>query len=179
MFRGLIRNAKSAASSLAAKYLARASVAVPFVIALGFALAALTAWWTERYGAISAYWSMAALLLLLGVVAGLMVSAKEHREAVADQDAERSDTGVTVGAATADALAQAPLAALGAVFAVPGGPGTALSAARIVGRNWPLALMLFLIGALFWPATQPTGDEASDPDNVHAPKANGADFASL
>ena len=35
MFRGLINDAKSAAGSLIAKYLARASVAVPFVVALG------------------------------------------------------------------------------------------------------------------------------------------------
>ena len=41
MFRGLINDAKSAASSLVLKYVARASVAIPFVIALGFALAAL------------------------------------------------------------------------------------------------------------------------------------------
>jgi hypothetical protein len=43
MFQGLINNAKSAVSGLVLKYVARASVAVPFVIALGFALAALTA----------------------------------------------------------------------------------------------------------------------------------------
>ena len=41
MFQGLINNAKSAVSGLVLKYVARASVAVPFVIALGFALAAI------------------------------------------------------------------------------------------------------------------------------------------
>jgi len=64
-----------------------------------------------------------------------LVSAKENREHAADLDAEKVDTRATMSAATADALAQAPLAALGAVFAVPGGTATALSAARLVGRN--------------------------------------------
>jgi hypothetical protein len=36
MFRGLINDAKSAASSLVLKYVTRASVAIPFVIALGY-----------------------------------------------------------------------------------------------------------------------------------------------
>lgn len=42
MFAGLINHAKAAASGLVLKYVARASVVVPFVIALGFALAAIT-----------------------------------------------------------------------------------------------------------------------------------------
>lgn len=46
MFQGLINSAKTAVSSLILKYVARASVAVPFVIALGFALAAIALLWT-------------------------------------------------------------------------------------------------------------------------------------
>jgi hypothetical protein len=42
MFRGVINSAKNAASGLVVKYLARASVAVPFILAAGFALAGLT-----------------------------------------------------------------------------------------------------------------------------------------
>ena len=42
MFQGVINSAKNAASNLVVKYLARASVAVPFVLAAGFALAGLT-----------------------------------------------------------------------------------------------------------------------------------------
>ena len=42
MFAGLVNQAKAAFSSLLLKYVARASVAIPFVIALGFALAAMT-----------------------------------------------------------------------------------------------------------------------------------------
>lgn len=59
MLAGLINQAKLAASDLALKYLARASVAVPFVIALGFALAAVTVMLVERFGQVMAYWMVA------------------------------------------------------------------------------------------------------------------------
>jgi dienelactone hydrolase len=42
VFAGLIKDAKSAAGGLIGKYLARASVGVPFIVALGFSLAATT-----------------------------------------------------------------------------------------------------------------------------------------
>jgi len=54
MFRGVINSAKNAASSLVVKYLARASVAVPFVLAAGFALAGLML--SQRFGSLTAYW---------------------------------------------------------------------------------------------------------------------------
>ena len=59
MFAGLIHQAKSAVSGLVLKYVARASVAVPFVIALGFALAAITVMLVERFGHVMAYWPAA------------------------------------------------------------------------------------------------------------------------
>jgi hypothetical protein len=59
MFTGLLNSAKSAVSGLLLKYVARASVAIPFVIAAGFALAAATAMLIERFGHITAYWIVA------------------------------------------------------------------------------------------------------------------------
>lgn len=54
MFAGLINQAKSAASHLILKYVARASVAVSFVIAAGFAFAAITVMLVERFGHVMA-----------------------------------------------------------------------------------------------------------------------------
>jgi hypothetical protein len=54
VFAGLINHAKAAASGLVFKYVARASVAVPFVIALGFALAAFTMMLAQRFGHVTA-----------------------------------------------------------------------------------------------------------------------------
>ena len=165
MFRGLINDAKSAASSLVLKYLARASVAVPFVIALGFAMAAVTVWLVSQYGYVSGYLLMAGGLAAIGVIAALVVSFKEHEEEVADEAAEEADTSRVA----TEVAAQAPLALLGALFTVPGGASSALKVAQVLGRNFPLVLLLVLVGALFWPS-----EEEGDMETT-APRPNGHD----
>ena len=173
MFRGLINDAKSAASSLVLKYVARASVAVPFVIALGFGIAALAAWLVNQYGYVTGYLLMAGGLAAIGVVAALVVSVKEHEEEVADEAAEEADTSKVA----TDVAAQAPLALLGALFTMPGGASSALKVAQVLGRNFPLVLLLVLVGALFWPSEvvgetesarpRPNGFEPPAPDPYH------------
>jgi hypothetical protein len=64
-----------------------------------------------------------------------------------------------VSEATAQAVVQTPIALLGALVSMPGGAASALSIARLLGRNFPLVLLLVLIGALFWPSDDA---EASD-----------------
>ena len=167
MFRGLINDAKSAAGSLVSKYVARASVAVPFVIALGFAMAALAAWLVNLYGYVTGYLIMAGGLALIGVIAALAVSVKENEEEVADQAAEEADTS---NVAT-EVAAQAPLALLGALFTMPGGATSALKVAKVLGRNFPLVLLAGLIGALFWPSQEGEEMETTDP----RPNPNGFD----
>ena len=106
MFQGLINNAKSAVSGLVLRYVARASIAVPFIIALGFALAAITVMLVDRYGHITAYWAVAGGLALVGAIAAVVVSAKEREEEVAEQAAEKTDTEEVISDATAQALVQ-------------------------------------------------------------------------
>ena len=118
--------------TLVLKYVARASVAVPFVIAFGFALAALAAWLVNRYGYVTGYLVMAGGLALIGVIAAVAVSAKEHEEEVADKVAQEADTS---NVAT-EVAAQAPLALLGALFTMPGGASAALKVAKVLGRNY-------------------------------------------
>ena len=153
MFQGLINSAKTAVSSRILKYVARASVAVPFVIALGFALAAIAAMLVDRFGPITGYWLMAAGLAAIGVIAAIFVSAREQKEEVADQQAEAVDTSnVATEVATL-----APLALLGGLLTLPGGATTAFKVAQLLGRNYPLVLLVALIGLLFWPT--PRDDE--------------------
>jgi hypothetical protein len=67
----VLLDAKLAASQLILKYVARASVAVPFVIVTGFALAAVTVMLVERFGHVMTYWLVAAM----GVIAFIVVAA--------------------------------------------------------------------------------------------------------
>ena len=177
MFAGLINQAKSAASHAVLKYVARASVAVPFVIAAGFAIAAITVMLVERFGHVMAYWMLAGGLTAIGAIASMVVSAKEHKEEAAEQIAGKTDTQEVVSDATADAIAQAPLALLGALATMPGGATAALGAARVVGRNWSLLLLLVMIGALVWP-TQNDEPVADEQDLARRPKGSGDPIAS-
>ena len=177
MFAGLINQAKSAASHLVLKYVARASVAVPFVIATGFAIAAITVMLVERFGHVTAYWLVAGGLAAMGVIASIVVSAREHGEEAAEQQAAKSDTPEVVSDGTAEVLVQTPIALLGALMTMPGGAAGALGAARVVGRNWSLVLLLAMIGVLFWPTNEsgPLSDEADrarnpDGSDGHQPR---------
>jgi hypothetical protein len=149
---------------------ARASVAVPFVIALGFAIAAVSMMLVERFGQVMAYWMVAGGLALIGVVAGIVVSFKEQQEEVLDQQAAKTDTEEVVSDASAQAIAQTPIALLGALPTTSGGASSALAAARLVGRHWPLALLLALIAMMFLPTEERAPEEADI-----RPKPNGAD----
>jgi hypothetical protein len=169
MFQGLINNAKSAVSGLVLKYVARASVAVPFLVALGFALAAITVMLVERFGHVTAYWAVAGGLALVGAMAAVIVSARERDEEVAEQVAEKTDTEEVVGTAAAQAIVQTPIALLGALLT--SSPATAIGGVRLLARNLPLVLLLVMIGSLFWP-TQPD-EELQETDQRLKP--NGAD----
>jgi hypothetical protein len=170
VFAGVIHQAKAAASGLVLRYAARASVAIPFLIALGFALAATSVMLVQRFGHVNAYWIMAGGLAAIGAVAALGVSVKEHDEEVAEQKAEEADTSGVIGDATTQALTQAPLALLGGLLSLPGGATAAFKIAGVLGRNFPLVLLLVLSGALFWP-TEP--NEASQGDEAGGDKPNG------
>ena len=93
MFQGIINNAKAAAGSMVAKYAVRASVAVPFIVALGFGTAAVTLMLIERFGHQNAYFMVASGFAVIGLLAGLIVRAKEHDEVIAEERATATDPG--------------------------------------------------------------------------------------
>ena len=92
MFAGLIHQAKSAAMHVSLKYVARAAVAIPFIVALGFVLAAIASMLVDRFGKVSGYWLMAGGLVALGVVAVVAVRMKERAAKVAQDQPERART---------------------------------------------------------------------------------------
>ena len=157
MFRGLISDVKSAAGSLIAKYLARASVVAPFVIALAFATAAITLMLIDRFGSIAAFWMLAGGFILIGLVATRVATVKEQGEEKAEkrvvtQDAARAATG-----AAAQFAMQGLLALLGVVLSTPPRSATLAAGAKKVLRNIPPLVLLALLALLFWP-NLPEGD---------------------
>jgi uncharacterized membrane protein len=92
VFAGLIHKAKSAAMHASLKYVARAAVAIPFIIGLGFVVAAIATMLVERFGNISGYWMMSGGLMVLGVVAAIAVWMRERGAKAAGDKAENAQT---------------------------------------------------------------------------------------
>lgn len=186
MFKGLIDDIKSAAASFLATYLAKASVAVPFVVAVGFATAAIALELTERFGARNALWLLAAGFCAIGLLAALAVTMKEQQqemEAAEEQERNEGGIGEMTSAASAAATAVAaqaashvPAALLGALLQNPS--ASALPVARMVGRNMPLLLLLGLVALLFWPTEEPTEESAAQEDDTAATKPGGQEGSS-
>jgi len=79
VFAAVINSTKSALTHVIRKYVARASVAIPFVLALGFILAAIATMLVERFGTMGGYWIMSGALVALGVIAAVAVSVRARR----------------------------------------------------------------------------------------------------
>jgi uncharacterized membrane protein len=159
----LVKDIKSAAASIVDQYLARASVAIPFIVAFGFATAALAVELMARFGAKNAFWMMAGGFFIIGVIAALFITIREREAAAAGQHhiegsglAELGEM-VTSGVATR-AAGRLPLGLLAPLIASP-----SASAARLLGRNIPLVLLLAFIVLLFWPTKEDPPREEEEP----------------
>ena len=181
MFRGLINDAKSAAGSVVAKQAARASVVVPFMIALGFVTAAVAVMLIEWFGHRDAYLMLGAGFSVIGLLVALIVRSKEHEVVVAEEKAAIADTVKGNGAVdtvAAVAAAELPLALLGALMTSSGGPVSIATVARLVGRNLPLVLFVAGLGVLLWPQSTATAAVVADDEQdagSQVPRPNGAD----
>jgi hypothetical protein len=183
VLRGFIDEAKSAAASFVDKYLARASVAVPFLVAFGFATAAAALALTERLGATRAFWVMAAGFIAIGLLAAALVTMREREAATAqqrsrDEEGGLGEIGEMASEAATHAAGRLPLTLAASLLANPS--TAAAGAARAADRNMPLALLLFLVAFLLWQAGEAesgAGEEAEpgSDDTTEAAGSSGQD----
>jgi hypothetical protein len=187
VFKGLINDVKAAAASFVATYLARVSVAVPFLVALGFATAAIALELTERFGARNALWMLAGGFCAIGLLAAFAVTMKEQQqeEMQAAEEQQRSEGGIGVmtSAAASEAATQLPAALLGAFMQNPSSLSSlsslsGLPVARTVSRHMPLLLLLLLVGLLLWPTEQKEEAAAPEGEQPPAPGLESAEAAS-
>ncbi len=149
MLQGLFKRAENKIDSVVAKYVGRVTVAIPLLIAGGFATAALTVKLVEMYGAVTGYAIMAAVFGVIGLVTMAAVetearpaesgSTSEPSAAAASGDAGQTDE-------SADLLASDLLTPEVRAFLSSAAPMALPGIARGVGRNLPLILILALIG---------------------------------
>ncbi len=159
MFKGLINDAKSAIAEIITRYATRAVIGVLFVIAIAFAIAAITVQLVNHFGAVAAYWMVAggfAMIAVIGIVAEGWREKKEEDEA---EKAAQHDTEALASSAAAQAAVQLPIALVGTLLTSSAGPLSALGIMRFLGRNFSLVVLLMLIGMLFWPQEDAAGNE--------------------
>jgi hypothetical protein len=147
MFESIINDVRRSASNLVATYLGRAVVAVPFLVAAAFAVAALTLALVDWFGAQTAYWIMAICFTLLGIVAGIVVSVKEQEAEQAEAAEEAANPGPL--AIAQDTLA--PAAALLPLLTSPIGLSAGFKVAKWGVRNLPLIVLAGVVTTLMWP----------------------------
>ncbi|HEX2841809.1 hypothetical protein [Hyphomicrobium sp.] len=174
MFQGLFKRAESTIDSVVSKFVMRALVAIPLIVAAGFATAALTIKLVEQYGAVTGHALMAALFAMIGLVT-LAVVGFESAPAAEQPNAHAADTATTqnVGSEDPASLLTPEIRAFlssAAPMALPG-------IARGVGRNLPLILMLALVAFVVSRFVDTAGEEtaeATPEQNAASPPAEAA-----
>lgn len=146
MLQGLLKRAERSIDQVVAKYMGRAMVAVPLVVAGGFATAALTVKLVELYGSVIAYGAMAALFGVIGLLTMAIVNVGPNPAAeapsAAEAEAAASPEQPQGSAAEAADLLPPELRALFASAA----PMALPPVIRGIGKNLPLILFLALVG---------------------------------
>lgn len=148
MFRGLMKDAKSAVGSVIEHYAMRAAVVSVLILAMGFATAAIAIWLAELYGIIYACWILAGVFALLGLLAAAALNFQNERSALDEKAAVAGDTAEVSAEAATQAAIQLPMALLGSVLTTPLGPATTLGLLKLVVRNLPLILLLGVMALL-------------------------------
>jgi hypothetical protein len=147
MFQGLFRRAETTIDTIVAKYTARIMVAVPFVVALGFATAAATVKVVEVYG------QAAGLSIMAGVFAVLTLATMAAvGTGVLRDDGHGSEDEMRTGADEPERLASEVDSMLTPELRAVLGAAAPMAlpvVARAVVRNLPLLILAALIIYIF------------------------------
>lgn len=166
MFESVLLDVRRAASGLVISYLGRAVVAIPFIIAAGFAITALTLMLIEHYGAQMAYWLLAGGFTLVGIIGAIIVSVKEHEaeQPIIEEQEKESESGPLAMAESAIVPAAAALIPL---ITSPLGVGGTLKLGRWAMRNIPLLVLAALLAILLWPTGRSAVEEMAGENPVN------------
>lgn len=165
MFQGLLKRAEHSIDQVIAKYMGRAMVAVPLLVAAGFATAALTVELVELYGSVTAYGVMAALFGVIGLATMAIVNAGTNHAA----EASATEAEMT---ALPEQPPEAPTNAadlltpeLRALFA-SAAPMALPPVVRGIGKNLPLILILALVGFIISRFAEGSESAGENPDGT-------------
>ena len=144
MFQAIVGRAQYAIQSAVAKYVLRAAVAVPFVVGLGFGIAALDTILIDYYGHTTAYLMLAGAFMAIGIVAAGAIAAFNDRPAPQPSALEDETGAAPVGLAdTAMANSDLLISTFGIVGPklIPAIPVLL----RFIVRNWALVVSIVVV----------------------------------
>jgi hypothetical protein len=148
MLQAIVNRAQRSIDTLIAKYVTRVAVAVPFVIALGFGTAGLTAKLVETYGNIAAYALVAAIFAGLGLIAAAVIALSgSNPMSIAAPESANESADDTASTSSQDTRADTELllTAIGAV-----GPAMLPALIRGLVRNVPLVVGVIVLAYLLF-----------------------------
>lgn len=170
MFGSLFRQAQATVDNAIGQALNRIVVAVPFIVALGFATAALSGWLSRTYGSETSNLILAAAYTGLGLFAALVVSASGNGGVTAAGEAAAEASGAAEGSTATDApspgFAEADRDLL--ITALSTAAPVALPLAiRSILRNLPLVLVVAIVAFIL--SRMADGETAARQDAVAEP----------
>jgi hypothetical protein len=147
MFEGIIRRAQQSVDQVLAKLAGRAAVAVPFLVAFGFATAAAAIWLVREFGAVTGNLIMAVAFAILGSIAAAVVARSQapSEPSPAEVRAEAEAREAAAAGEPEDAFDyNALLSDSAQKLALAAGPALVPLVFRFVARNLPLLISLVL-----------------------------------
>ena len=143
MLQAIVDRAQRSVDTLVSKYVTRAAVAVPFVIAIGFGTAAATVKLTEEFGSLTAYAILAAAFGAVGLAAAAAIAMSGPNPVASTEPVGEAKAAVDDAGKKASIDPEMILAAIGAV-----GPAALPAIARLLVKNLPLVFGLVVIAYL-------------------------------
>ena len=169
LFQGLFKRAERSIDSAISKFVGRATVAVPLLVAGGFATAALSIKLVELYGHVSAYAIMAVLFSVIALIT-MAVNNKESEPAAAGNAEAETATDASQEADEESDGPQLPPEVMALLTSVA--PAAAPGIARGVARNLPLIFILAIAAFVISRFAEASSSELSTSDTeADAPSA--------
>jgi len=158
MFQQLFRRAQASLESSIGHVLERAIIAVPFIVAAGFATAAVAIWLSREFDVITVNILMALIFFVLGLMLSVILWSRRHEQPAAEEaaaTAPASTDNSNQAAGFSDTERELLMAALtsAAPLAIP-------HVARLLLRNLPLVATIAVAGYVL---SRQTGDVAGAP----------------
>ncbi len=165
MFDSIINRAQHSVESAMLRYVMRLAVAVPFVVAFFFAVAAASGKLTEIYGYVMGHAILAAAFAVVGLVAAVVISVMQPSASItanynAEAQTATSDAANTPASSFLDSdLLVATLGIVGPKM-IPAIPALM----RFVVKNWSLVLSVVMVTYLLYSESSRTSQQVRQSD---------------